>query len=102
MRVFRSSGKGRLKNRDGGSRGRWGRLGRRRMRMRRAGEPVDKVIGWPGAGELELALAHHGASGGELVLVALNVFAIDEVGDVEDHLSALCEPAAYFFIKRHK
>ena len=69
------------------------------LRMGTAGEAVDEVIGRPGAGDLHLALPHHGAGGGELVLVALDVLAVDQMGDVEDHLSAFSEAAAYLFVE---
>lgn len=36
----------------------------------------------------------------ELVLIALDTFPLDEVGDVEDHLAGFGEAAADFFIKR--
>lgn len=38
----------------------------------------------------------------EFVLVALHAFALDEVGDIEDHLSRFGEAAADFFIERHE
>jgi hypothetical protein len=63
---------------------------------------VDEVVGRPGAGDLHLALAHDGAGGGELVLVALHIFAVDQVGDIEHHLAAFGEAAAYLFIQRHE
>jgi len=66
------------------------------------GEPVDEVVGRPGARDLHLALAHDGAGGGELVLVALNVLAVDEVGDIQDHFAAFGESAAYLFIERQE
>ena len=56
--------------------------------MGAAGEAVDEVIGRPGAGNLHLALAHHHAGGGELVLVAFDMLAIDEMSDIQHHLSA--------------
>jgi hypothetical protein len=70
--------------------------------MRRASEAVDEVVGRPGARELQEAFAHHGAGGGELVLVALDTLAVDEMGDVENHLSTLGKTAADFFIERHE
>jgi hypothetical protein len=42
------------------------------------------------------------AGGGELVLVALDILAINEVSDVEYHLSALGKAAADFFIQRQE
>jgi len=70
--------------------------------MRCPGEAVNEVVGRPWAGDLHLALAHDGACGGELVLVALNVFALDQVGDIEHHLAAFGQAAAYFFIQWHE
>jgi len=70
-----------------------------RGEMSAAGEAVDEMIRRPGAGELHLAVAHHSAGGGELVLIALHVLAVDQVGDVEDHLAGLSEAAANFFIE---
>ena len=64
-----------------------------------AGEAVDEVIRGPGAGDLHLAVAHHDAGGSEFVLVALHVLAIDEMGNVENHLAGLGEAAAYFLIQ---
>lgn len=71
-------------------------------RMRGPREAVDKVIRRPWTGELHHALAHHGAGGGELILVALNIFAINQMRDVENHLAALGQAAADFFIEWHK
>jgi len=68
--------------------------------MSAASEAVHEVIGRPGAGELHLTVAHHGTGGGELVLVALHVLAVDEVGDIENHLAGFGEAAAYFFVQR--
>ena len=61
---------------------------------------MNKVIGWPGTGELHLAILHHRAGGLEFVLIALHAFAIDQVSNVEDHLSGFREPAADFFVER--
>jgi hypothetical protein len=60
------------------------------------------MIRRPRAGELHLAVAHHRAGGGEFVLVAFHVFAIDQMGDVENHLAGFGESAAYFFIEGHE
>ena len=60
------------------------------------------MIRRPGAGELHLAVAHHRASGREFVLIALHIFAIDQMGDVENHLACFGESAAYFFIEGHE
>jgi len=38
----------------------------------------------------------------ELVLIALNAFALYEVGDVQDHLAGFGEAAADFFIEGHE
>jgi len=35
-------------------------------------------------------------------VIALDAFTVDEVGDVEDHLSAFREPATDLFIERHE
>jgi hypothetical protein len=64
-----------------------------------AGEAMNEVIRRPGPGKLHLALAHHGAGGCEFVLVAFDAFAFDQVGDVQNHSAALCQPAAYFFVE---
>ena len=64
-----------------------------------AGEAVNEVIRRPGAGKLHLAFAHHDAGGGELVLVAFDMLAFDEVGDVQHHLSAFGKAATDFFIQ---
>ena len=58
-----------------------------RVRMCAAGEPVDKVVRRPGAGELHLILPHRGTGGGKLVQVALHTFAVDQVGYVQCHLA---------------
>ena len=63
---------------------------------------MDEVIGWPGTGELHLAILHHCARGLEFVLVALDALALDEVRDIEDHLAGFGEAAADFFIERHE
>ena len=63
------------------------------------GQAVHEMIRRPRAGELHLAVAHHGAGGGELVLIALHVFALDQVGDIENHLAGLGQAAAHFFIQ---
>ena len=63
---------------------------------------MHKMIRRPRAGELHLAVAHHRAGGGELILVALHVFAIDQMGDIENHLAGFGESAAYFFIEWHE
>src|SRR5579859_711606 len=47
-----------------------------------------------------MALAHHGAGGGVLVLVPLNALAVDQVGDVEQHLAAFGEATADLFVQR--
>jgi hypothetical protein len=65
-----------------------------------AGQPMDEVVRRPWAGELHVALAHHGAGGSELVLVALDALAVDEVGDVEEHLATVGHAAADFFVER--
>ena len=70
--------------------------------MGAAGEAVDEVVRGPGAGDLHLALAHHGAGGREFVLVALDKFAVDQVGDIQHHPAAICEAAAYLFVERHE
>jgi hypothetical protein len=73
-----------------------------RGKVRSTGEAMDEVIGGPGAGELHLAILHHGAGGLELVLITLHAFALDQVGDIEDHFSGFGEPAADFFIQRRE
>ena len=73
-----------------------------RRDMRSAGEAVYEMIRGPGAGNLHLAVAHHGAGSGEFVLVTLHVLAIDQVSDVEDHFAGFGEAAAYFFIEGHE
>ncbi len=80
------------------------RLGRRGMRrcMMRAREPVDEVIGRPWARKLHMALLHDGGGGRELVLVALHAFAINKVGDIEQHFAVIEQTAAHFFIERHE
>ena len=72
------------------------------LHMRPARQPMHKVIRRPGTGKLHLALAHHRAGGGELVLVALHILAVDQMSDIQHHLAALGQPAAYFFVQRHK
>src|ERR1700734_375561 len=67
-----------------------------------ASEAMDEVVRRPGAGDLHLALPHHGAGGGELVLVALDILAVDQVGDVQHHLAAFGETAAYLFVERQE
>jgi hypothetical protein len=47
-----------------------------------------------------VALAHQGAGGGELVLVALRALSVDQVSDIEQHLSVIEQPAANFLIER--
>src|ERR1700721_494044 len=73
-----------------------------RRSVHSARQPVDKVIRWPGPRYLHLALPHHGAGGGELVLVALNILAVNQVRYIEHHLAAFRQPAAYFLIQGHK
>jgi hypothetical protein len=70
--------------------------------MRAASKAMNEVVGRPRAGELEVALAHHRAGGRKLVLVALNAFAVDQVGNVQQHLAAFGHAAADFFIQRRK
>lgn len=70
--------------------------------MGRPREPVDEVIGRPRARALHLAFSHQSAGGQELVLVALDILAVDQVGNVQHHLAAFREPAAYFFIEGQK
>jgi len=69
---------------------------------RAAREAVHKVIGWPWAGNLHLAAWHHGTGGGELVLITLYIFPVDKVRNIQHHLAAFREAAAYFFIERQK
>jgi len=70
--------------------------------VRSTSQAVDEVVGRPWSGELQVALAHHGAGGGELVLVALDALAIDQVGDIQQHLAAFGHAAAYFFVQRRE
>ena len=79
-----------------------GAMGGLSRSMLRPGKAMDEVVGGPRAGELHVALAHHCAGGRELVLVALDVLAIDEVGDVEDHLAAFSEAAGDLFVEGHE
>ncbi len=90
----------RLKNRCGCS----GHRLRRSVRLlvRAAGKPVHKVVWRPGTGELHEAIAHHGAGGCELVLVALNVLAVNQVRNVERHFAVFSKAAAYFFVEGHE
>ena len=67
-----------------------------------ASEPVDEVVGRPGARQLHEAFPHHGAGGGEFVLIPLDIFTVDEVGNVEDHLAVFGEAAADLFVEGHK
>ncbi len=57
------------------------------------------MIRRPRAGELHLAVTHHGAGGGELVLIALDILAVDQVSDVENHFASFSEAAADFLIQ---
>jgi len=57
------------------------------MLVRSPGKAMDEVIRRPWAGKLHVALAHRGAGCGEFVLVALNVFAVDQMGDIKHHLA---------------
>jgi len=66
--------------------------------VRSTSEAMDEVIGRPGTRELHLAVLHHRAGGLEFVLVSLDALALDEMGDVKDHLSGFGETAADFFI----
>jgi hypothetical protein len=63
---------------------------------------MNKMIRRPGSGELHLALFHHGAGGGKLVLVPLDVLAVDEMSDIQDHLAAVGEAAADFLVEGHE
>ncbi len=90
----------RLKNRRGCSGGRLRRCVR--LLVRAPGEPVHKVVWRPGSGQLHEAFAHHGAGGRKLVLVALNVLAVNEVRNVEHHFAVFSEAAAYFFVEGHE
>src|ERR1700722_6574511 len=77
--------------------------GSRGLGMRRCpGEAMNEVVGRPGAGNLHLAFAHDRAGRSEFVLIALHVFAVDQVGDIEHHFAALGKAAAHFFIQRHE
>ena len=71
-----------------------------RRRVVSAGEPVDEVIRRPGTGDLHLALLHGRGGCCELVLVALDTLAIDQVRDVEDHLAVFRKAAGDLFVKR--
>jgi hypothetical protein len=53
----------------------------------------------PGAGELHLAFPHHGAGSYELALIAFDVLAVDQMGNIQYHLAAFSQPAAYLFIQ---
>ena len=68
--------------------------------VRATGEAMNEVVGGPGTGELHLAILHHRAGGLEFVLIALDALAIDQVGDVENHLAGFREAAADFFVER--
>jgi hypothetical protein len=65
-----------------------------------AREPVDEVIWRPWTGDLHLALLHGRGGGGELVLVALDALALDQVRDVEDHFAVFREAAGNLFVER--
>jgi hypothetical protein len=70
------------------------------MYMRAARKPVDEVIWRPRAGELHLAVLHHGAGGCELVLITLHILAIDEMRDIENYFARFGEAAAHFLVQR--
>ena len=67
-----------------------------------AGEAVDEVVRRPGTGELQVTLPHGCTGGGEFVVIALNVFAIDEMRDVKNHFAVFHQPAADLFVKGKK
>ena len=63
---------------------------------------MNEVIGRPGTGELHLAILHHRTGGLKFVLIALHAFALNEMGDIEDHLAGFGQAAADFFIEGHE
>ena len=63
-------------------------------------QPVDKVVGWPWSGQLHLAVLHQQARGRVLVLVSLHAFMVDQVGNIQQHLSRIHPPAGDLFIQR--
>ena len=65
-----------------------------------AREPVNEVIRRPRTGDLHLALLHGRGGGCELVLVALDELALNQVRDVEDHFAVFREAAGDLFIER--
>jgi hypothetical protein len=66
--------------------------------VRAAGEAVNEVIRRPGSGELQLTLPHHGAGGLEFVLIAFDALTVDQVGNIQKHLSTFCHSAADFLV----
>jgi len=73
-----------------------------RLCVRCAGETVHKMVRRPGAGELHLALPHHGAGSCELALIAFDILPVDQMSDIQHHLAAFGQPAAYLFIQRQE
>ena len=54
--------------------------------LRRAGA-MHKVVRRPGAGELHAALFEFESGRGVFILITLDGFVIDEVGDIQKHFS---------------
>jgi len=63
------------------------------------GLAMHEMVGRPGSGELHLAVFQLDRRGGVPILVALNVFMVDEVGDVEKHLAGAIAFAGDFFVE---
>lgn len=66
------------------------------------GKTMDEVIGRPGTRKLHMAFPHNRAVGGKLTLIAIHTLAVNEVGDVEHHLSTVGQAATYLLVERRE
>lgn len=92
-----------LEHVEGGSGDRGNGLGMRRLLgVRAAREAMDEVVRRPRTGELHVTLPHGSAGGGEFVVIALDTFAVDEMCNVENHLTVFHQAAGYLFVEGQK
>jgi len=68
--------------------------------VNRASKTMDKMVGRPGAGELNTAVLQLLCGAGVFVLVAFDAFVVDQVRDIQKHFPGVCPAAAYLFIER--
>ena len=63
---------------------------------------MDEVVWRPGAGELHLTVLEQFARGGELILVSLHAFCVDQMRDIQQHLAIVHGAAGDLFILWHE